>query len=267
MYPHPARCLPFESACVVRGSLRGKAFCWGKVLMAGSLTDISVNTREATIAFQQRYKLEPDGTAGRQTLLKAASRGLELIEEPAEDNTSSIFPPRPSFPPLVRNEQRAALFGHFDYVSVPKFRSPEAIRILGTWESDNIVHVPIPQLRKTLGDKASQTMSFHRLAAKQLQGMWTDWEKAKLLDRSLVFSGSFNARFVIGSRDTLSNHAFGGAFDINEKYNKLGHRPALVGEKGCVRELVPIANKWGFYWGGHYNHPLDGMHFEVAFLK
>jgi hypothetical protein len=40
----------------------------------------------------------------------------------------------------------------------------------------------------------------------------------------------------------------------------------LVGEKGSVRELVPIANRWGFYWGGHYNGRPDGMHFEVAFL-
>lgn len=50
-------------------------------------------------------------------------------------------------------------------------------------------------------------------------------------------------------------------------YNPLGARPALVGQKGSVRELVPIANKWGFYWGGHYSGRKDGMHFEVAVLK
>jgi len=31
-----------------------------------------------------------------------------------------------------------------------------------------------------------------------------------------------------------------------------GHRPALVGEKGSVRELVPITHQWGFWWGGHF---------------
>jgi hypothetical protein len=31
-----------------------------------------------------------------------------------------------------------------------------------------------------------------------------------------------------------------------------------------VRELVPIANKHGFYWGGHYSKRADGMHFEAA---
>jgi hypothetical protein len=30
-----------------------------------------------------------------------------------------------------------------------------------------------------------------------------------------------------------------------------------------VRELVEIANEWGFYWGGHFTRK-DGMHFEIA---
>jgi hypothetical protein len=31
-----------------------------------------------------------------------------------------------------------------------------------------------------------------------------------------------------------------------------------------VRELVPIANRLGFFWGGHFQNRLDGNHFEVA---
>jgi hypothetical protein len=49
-------------------------------------------------------------------------------------------------------------------------------------------------------------------------------------------------------------------------WNERGHRPALVGEKGSVRSLVPIAHKWGFWWAGHFSTP-DGMHFEVAVLR
>src|SRR5262245_1714474 len=225
------------------------------------------HTRDATKAFQKKYKITVDGVAGRETLLKAATLGLELIEEPADDKTSSNFPRRPSFPPLVSNDQREAVFGHYDFVSAPRSDNPEAIRILGTWRRDNIVNIRIPQLRRALGSRAPETIQFHRAAAVQLQGMWAEWEEAKLLDRILIYDGSFVPRFVRGSRTVLSNHAFGSAFDINEKYNRLGRRPALVGEKGSVRELVPIANRWGFYWGGHYNSRLDGMHFEVAFLK
>jgi D-alanyl-D-alanine carboxypeptidase-like protein len=49
-------------------------------------------------------------------------------------------------------------------------------------------------------------------------------------------------------------------------FNPLGAQPALVGRPGSVRELAPIANQHGFYWGGHFTR-LDGMHFEVAKLK
>ena len=61
-------------------------------------------------------------------------------------------------------------------------------------------------------------------------------------------------------------YAFGSAFDINTKWNKLGRVPALAGEEGSVRELVSIANEHGFFWGGHFNGRPDGMHFEVATL-
>jgi len=64
----------------------------------------------------------------------------------------------------------------------------------------------------------------------------------------------------------LSRHAWGTAFDINVPWNGLNVVPPRVGDKGSVRELVTIANKHGFYWGGHFGR-LDGMHFEIAVLK
>jgi hypothetical protein len=42
--------------------------------------------------------------------------------------------------------------------------------------------------------------------------------------------------------------------------------PALVGQRGSLRELVPAANRLGFFWGGHYANRKDGMHFEVSKL-
>jgi peptidoglycan hydrolase-like protein with peptidoglycan-binding domain len=230
----------------------------------GIFTD---KTEDATRAFQTKAKIESDGVVGRQTLRKALEYGFELMEEPAVGDTGSNFPPRPSFPPLVSNVQRQAIFGSYAYVSDPQPRNPEHIRILGTWEQDNIVDVPIPQLKKTaMGPRAPSSIRFHRLGAAQLQGLWKEWEGAKLLDRVLSFAGGFEPRFVRGSRTTLSNHSFGSAFDINAEWNARGHRLALVGEKGSTRELVAIANKWGFWWGGHFTTP-DGMHFEIAVLK
>lgn len=73
----------------------------------GMFTD---KTAEATRAFQAKTKVEADGVVGRQTMRKALERGFELMEEPAADATSSNFPPRPSFPPLVSNAQRRDLW-------------------------------------------------------------------------------------------------------------------------------------------------------------
>ena len=70
----------------------------------------------------------------------------------------------------MSNAQREAVFGHYDYVPAPERDNPEAIRILGTWERDNIVPVPIPQLRKALGNRGPETITFHRLAAEAAPG-------------------------------------------------------------------------------------------------
>ena len=154
------------------------------------------------------------------------------------------------------------LFGPFEHVAEPKPGNPEHIRILGDWVHKNIVMVSV-DMGPNLG---TRKMQFHRLASKQLTKLWADWNEAGLLDRVLTYSGSFVPRFVRKSKTTLSNHCFGSAFDINEEQNLRHKVPALVGDKGCVRELVGIANNNGFYWGGHF-HPLDGMHFEVAKLQ
>ena len=162
---------------------------------------------------------------------------------------------------------RREMLGKFAFVAAPRPDNAEAIRISDDWESRNIVRVEIPQLAGKKGAPASGTIRFHRLAAKQLQAMFKAWDKARLLDRVLAWDGSFVPRFVRGSRTTLSNHAFGSAFDINAAFNRLNSEPAFPGQKGCLFDLVPIAHEHGFYWGGHFTKRRDGMHFEVAKLK
>ncbi len=52
------------------------------------------------------------------------------------------------------------------------------------------------------------------------------------------------------------------AFDINYTGNELGRVPAAAGTPNSVRELVALAVRFGFYWGGWFSRS-DGMHFEV----
>ncbi len=170
------------------------------------------------------------------------------------------WPPRPTFSPLTSNDARAEVFGRFEYVHEPVAGNPENIRILGTWERDNIRTTSL-DLGPNLG---TRHVRFHRLAIAQLESLWRDWRDAGLLDRVRTYAGSYVPRFIRGSTRTLSNHAYGSAFDINVAWNGLGQTPAALGAPGCVRELVPIAHQHGFYWGGHFSSRPDGMHFEIA---
>lgn len=237
--------------------LRGQGF---PLLVNGSFDQ---ETDAASRAFQQKHKLTVDGIVGNQTFGQAmilGFEGVDFVEQPG-----SGFPKEPKFPPLTSTAERQRIFGKFEFEPAPAADNPERIRILGPWEGENLVSVTVPQLVGVPGFHKQGRVRFHRQAADQLLGVWEEWEEKGLLGRLLAFGGAFNARFIRGSRTVLSNHAFGTAFDVNTRENPLGAEPAFPDEKGCVFELVPIAHRWGFYWGGHFTRR-DGMHFEVAKL-
>lgn len=222
-------------------------------------------TREASISFQLRHALVPDGIIANRTFGVAMQLGFPVVTDSSADVTSPNFPPPPDFGPLSGQAARQKAFGKFDYVHHPIPGNPENIRVLGNWAEENIgiARLPITKLR---GAPSSGKVQFYKRAIPQLEAMWAEWEANKLLDRLRTWDGSYVTRFIRGSRTSLSNHAFGTAFDVNAERNQLGVLPALVGKEGCVRELVGIANKHGFYWGGHFKGRPDGMHFEVAKL-
>lgn len=222
-------------------------------------------TGQATMKFQRKYRLGADGVVGIRTLGQAMLLGYDALEDREDEaETGPNFPPAPDFKPLVGIRARQRVFGRFDYVSDPSDRNPERIKVLGDWRKENITRVELPQLKGVKGAPRTLRVTFHREAADQLVALWTAWDEAGLTGRVLTWAGTYVPRFIRGSRKTLSNHAFGTAFDINVAWNGLGMQPALMGKEGSVRELVPIANAHGFYWGGHFRKRPDGMHFEVA---
>jgi hypothetical protein len=248
---------------------RWQAFLVGQGFQLGEVDGkFGDKTLQATIQFQQKHGLTDDGKVGNKTLGAAMLRGFEAISDAADvSQTGPNFPPPPGFPPLVGTIARQAVFGKFSFEPQPLPSNAENIKLLGTWQKDNIVNVTIPQLIGVKGAPKTGVVPFHRLAAAQFQALWQVWDQAGLLDRVLTWGGSFVPRFIRGSQKTLSNHSFGSAFDINAAFNPLGTQPALVGQKGSVRELVSIANEHGLYWGGHFQNRRDGMHFEVAVIK
>lgn len=257
--PPPAATRPIQVGDRGDDVLRWQTFLVGQGAPIKADGAFGPKTLEATKAFQRRERVEATGEVDDATRGAARAKGFGAVQD-------SGFPAKPAFPPLVGNAARAAVFGQFAFVPAPVAGNPEAIRITDGWDRQNIVTVTIPQLSVVQGAPKDGRVLFHRLVAPRAQQLFAAWERAGLLSRVLTWAGSWVPRYVRGSRSTLSNHAFGSAFDINAAWNPLGATPARAGTKGSVSELVAIANAHGFYWGGHFDGRPDGMHFELAKL-
>ena len=208
-------------------------------------------THERTKEYQRLHGLVADGVVGAKT--------WATVGKTPPGPTAARAVPAPSFPPLVGNDARAAVFGRFAYVPAPVAGNPEAIRITDGWDKRNIEPVKLELAGR------ERTVLFHRKAIPQLRALHEAWRKADLLHFILSFDGAWAPRFVRGSRATLSNHAYGSAFDINARWNPLGATPADWDEQGTVKPLVELAHEHGFYSGMFFKR-IDAMHFEIAKL-
>jgi peptidoglycan hydrolase-like protein with peptidoglycan-binding domain len=229
---------------------------YNKVIADGDFGNL---TDKATKDFQQKQGLNPDGVVGNNTYSKAMQLGFELVRDDQNSSRGGInWPAAPSFKSLGAT-QAFKKYGGFEY----KVNANRTIRILGGWEAENIVKIQTPWLKK-LQPYKPDSLRVHKDVADNFIELFEAWDKAGLWSRVETFDGGFYPRLIRGHATALSSHSYGIAFDINAGTNGLGVIPPIVGRKGSVRELVPIANELGWYWGGHFQRK-DGMHFEFAF--
>jgi hypothetical protein len=241
-----------------------QSFLRGEEIYLGAIDDDFGNATDlATKQFQSKYGLTDDGIVGNSTYKKAIELGFHQEQVIISVTDNSNVPPKPNFPPITGNATREKLFGKFAYKPSPTKQNPEGIVITDDWVSKNIIKVNLPALALATNG-ASKSMMWHKECEYQLVKLFERLEKENLHTRILSFAGAFYPRYIRGSRTQLSNHSWATAFDINVPYNGLGKVPAMIGQIGCVREIVPIANECGFYWGGHFDKRKDGMHFEIA---
>lgn len=156
---------------------------------------------------------------------------------------------------------RKLLFGSFSFVSSPQAGNPEHITITDEWPQHNIMTVMIPQL-------GGRKVQIHKRIVWQFCAMWRAWETEGLLGHVLSFDGAWAPRYkrghAGGNEAELSNHSWGTALDINASRNPLSAPPLPATVIGSTVPLVPLAEKWGFCWGGNFESRKDAMHFEVA---
>jgi hypothetical protein len=225
----------------------------GKPIVADGI--FGRRTDAATRMFQMqaalsRPGLSVDGIVGPATLA-AASEELRWVKIPD---------PAPF--PRLSDVDRDRFFGRITSRPAPNRNDPDAIQILGDWAREHIISAHVPQLAHIPGAPRSGQVLLHKDAAPQVIALFDEWQRAGLLPFILSWDGSWVPRYIRNTK-VPSTHAYGIAFDINAEWNPFGRAPTRA--RGNVRELVTIARRHGFYWGGDFSRP-DGMHFELARL-
>lgn len=250
--------------------------------------DFGQKTEEGTKIFQLQAGLSANGKVNEATLGKAAELGYTILpDDYYETRADAGFPPEPADLDSPGNTFRNQTFTCFRFkqLQLSARGDPDGVVItrscdgeFADWTSAKIVDIEIPQLAFAVGYPGRLTC--HRRAADAIRAVFAAWEAADLLHLIRTFDGCFNPRYKRGKSPSdgahglkdsvdvtlLSNHAFGSALDINADDNPFGGPVAKIGRRGCVREMVEIANAHNLYWGGHYQSTKDGMHFELSRL-
>ena len=236
-------------------------------------------TESATVAWQKSVGLGGDGVVGDGTTDASYAKGFkapwkpvfETYEYYGNDSEGYMDPSWPQPADLdgdgradlvyLGEAQRQKLWGLLAYKVVDG--KPD---LTNDWYNRCVRKVHVPQLvgMDCYGNPHDGSVLFHKLAAPQLLGAMQEIEEAGLLGDLRTFGGTYVLRFIRGSTKTLSNHAFAVALDFNMEQNGLGKQPALVGEKGTLRRIVSIFERFGFFWGGWYRSRKDGMHLECV---
>ena len=174
----------------------------------------------------------------------------------------------------LTSAQRVQRFGDFRYFASPQASNPEHVTVLDGWAEQNIVHVECPQLKSMFG---RESVNLHYKAKASFLALWQAWDDDGVLDIVETFDGAWSPRFKRGRAPvvpagstapvyahptaTLSNHAWGTAFDVDAKRYPLG-RPAA--SDAPIRRLFERALEHGWFPGALFRGRPDPMHFEFV---
>lgn len=173
----------------------------------------------------------------------------------------------------LTHEERVKLFGHITFRRSGTEQNPERVTVPLDLSMSIMHETMVPQLAR-FGIRHSVT--FHYRTYRRAAALFAEWERLGLIGEVKTWNGSWVTRFkrqngtpeerlakcrTLGESD-LSNHAWGTAFDINAATYPLGTPVSKV--SASYLELVPVAEKLGFVWGGNFHSRPDPMHFEDA---
>lgn len=195
-------------------------------------------TKMATVAFQQKHGLSSDGSVGPNTLNYAVQHGF-------------MPPGAPTPAPPVTHT------APFRWVAAPTPNDPDHITIMDGWAAANIVTFSCPYVG------AGIKLTLNKAVIDDFQAWMKAVQDANLMSSLGPLCGAYNPRYkrAVPHDDNpahISNHASGHAVDFDAARLPLG---VVVPSNDKMRDIVPIAAKHNFNWGGNFRR-IDGMHYQ-----
>jgi hypothetical protein len=142
--------------------------------------------------------------------------------------------------------------GKFEYENT----ASGAIKILGTWEKDNIVLLTLPIINPR--SKKNFKLQCHTKIKNIVTEIFKEYVDRKYDQTYPILDiGGYVPRHKLWNvRKGLSIHSYGLAIDLNSATNP-------VGSTGDMPDyVISLFKSYHFTWGGDWTSPKDPMHFE-----
>ena len=107
----------------------------------------------------------------------------------------------------------------------------------------------------TIETPSGEAWVVNEACAEQFEGFLKELEATGYVCKS---AGGYAYRKIRGG-NSLSQHAYGNAIDVNADENPLG-----ATKNNFPPETAKLALKWGLSWGAEWRGRKDPMHFEVS---
>lgn len=150
----------------------------------------------------------------------------------------------------------------------PRDNQAELIRFYGDpgrGEPERQLVPVVPPFKMYYGSTPVRHLMIHRKCAAAFKGafdkIWSYYGRDQAVLDELRISraaGTYNKRRIAGS-SRWSNHAFGGALDLDAEHNGFG-----AGHGTMPLAVVAAFKSEGMRWGGDYHNRTDPMHFEAC---
>jgi len=221
--------------------------------------DFGLATERTTKKLQEKFGLVADGVVGPKSAGRFMVEGWLPAGFDQPSQAGSGYPPKPTSYSALTQTQKTKKFGSPG--TVPANPEPGGPIKKDASFAKRIVRLKLqdwfPSVTGVL------VVDIHESVQVQWTSLFDELITKKKAGVVLSCAGAWNPRFVRGSTQTFSSHAYATAIDFNAPENWLGAEPAKRGQAGCLLDMVDLLAARRMWWGGWFAR-VDGMHIECT---